>query len=98
MTVRVSGAPKIVSDGRVSMGDVTLDAIESMTDALGYPPSTRELAAHFGVSFQAIYCRLLRLRHDGRITWTARKSRTLRVVRDGDANAVPTLPLTTSHV
>jgi repressor LexA len=61
--------------------ELLLDFIRSHTDAKGYPPSTREMAAEMGFkSVESIHRLLQRLRDAGKVEWEARKARTLRVL------------------
>ena len=58
-----------------------LEAIERLTKEHDFPPTLQEIAHALGVPFTSVYNRLLRLRREGRVAWTDRAIRTLRVVK-----------------
>lgn len=57
-----------------------LQAITSLTDIKGYPPTVRELETVVGVSVSAVHAHLRRLRDKGAVTWENGQTRTLKVV------------------
>lgn len=54
------------------------DFIAEHARRLGYPPTIREMAAHFGVGLFAIRCHLIPLQKKGAIAWTPRLSRGIK--------------------
>ena len=51
------------------------DFISEHLRRAGYPPTIREMAAHFGVTPRAIHCRLILMKKKGAIAWDSRISR-----------------------
>ncbi|MEX2031383.1 MAG: hypothetical protein WEA81_00820, partial [Dehalococcoidia bacterium] len=50
---------------------LVLDAIVSLSEARGFPPTVREIAECVGLrSTSSVVAHLRGLRHDGLITWT----------------------------
>lgn len=63
-------------------------AIEDLTDARGYPPNLREVAAHIGASaVSGLHYQLSRLRALGVVAWQDGQPRTLRVLHRQEATA-----------
>jgi Mn-dependent DtxR family transcriptional regulator len=55
--------------------DRVLEFIEAAIEAKGFPPSTQEIADHFGVAKSTAYYDLRRLLADGRVTIIPRTAR-----------------------
>ena len=58
----------------------TLDVIRRCVEANGYPPTVREIAAHFGIAAHAAFCRLEALKAKGTIYIENARGRGIRIV------------------
>ncbi len=65
-----------------------LDFIRGFTARMGYPPTVREIGAHFGFVPRSIFDHLKALERKGYLRRTAAKSRSLQIV-DAPAGAAP---------
>lgn len=64
-----------------------LHAIRRYTEAVGYPPTRRELATAIGLKnpqTQAVADHLRALQRRGLVTWERGKARTLRLTAEGE--------------
>jgi SOS-response transcriptional repressor LexA len=57
------------------------DAIVTLTERMGHPPTLREVGAFLGTLPSDVHQKLARLRRDGRVEWKPHQCRTLRVVK-----------------
>jgi len=64
-----------------STRDRVLQAVRSLSDARGYPPTVREIGRELGLaSPSTVHQHLLSLRRDGLVAWEPAFPRTLRVL------------------
>lgn len=57
-----------------------LKVIARLMKKAGYPPSVDEVAAALSITKNGAHDHLLALQRAGRVDWTARKARTLRIL------------------
>lgn len=59
--------------------DGIIDAVQTLTDATGKPPSLREIASVADVSVATLHSYLKKMRQEGVIEWNERHHRSLKV-------------------
>lgn len=63
----------------------TLQAIETLTDRHGYPPSRKDLAELFNITNEAVACRVRCLHRRKLLSYTAGVGRSIRLTPEGKA-------------
>ena len=58
-----------------------LKVIQDLLTTYGYPPTVNEIARQLNIGANAAYDHLRALRKAGKVDWTARKARTLRILQ-----------------
>lgn len=62
----------------------TLFYIDDCINSNGFPPTLREVAAHYGTTVKAIHDRFIALKKKDYLTWKERRPGTLRILKYPD--------------
>lgn len=76
----MSRTPRTPGDVLTEKQQIVVDAILTLGDKLGYPPTLRQIADHIGARPENVRGQLILIRKKGMVTWNDGESRTLRVL------------------